>query len=715
MNKDLKKYFKNMFKDIDSDIELDEDQIKAITNDDNHVLVLAGAGTGKTTTMVGKVKYLVDIKNVDPSRILVISYTKKAVEELRSIINDGFDLNTPVTTFHSLAFKYVRKNFENKKCIIVDHNLREKIFYNYMNKLFKENKVKDLIDTFNSETLNNKHFVLGNYFLANYDKYEDYDSFFNAFKVNRKIEAEKYGLRNVIDTWKDDQYNNDEHIISIKGEAVKSVAEGKIANFLYEHGINYEYEKVYDRIVEDRKTYRPDFTLDMAGHKVYLEYFGINDEDYNKIKQLKIKLHKKHHNDFIYLDNTRLDQIEKELDRKLKEFGFEYNDRSDEEIFDQILNNNKLSQVYKIKNLFYKTIIAVKQSIKRENYLNIINDYIKTSNDKDLCQKQFDFFDEFRELYKNHIYTIDTYGFEYDDLIYYANKALSEGTFIDNEKYDYIIIDEYQDISDGEYKLARNILDNNKCKIFAVGDDWQSIYSFRGSKIKYITKFDEYFEKPTVVTIRKTYRYSQELGDIAGTFIMENKDQLKKNIISVKHLSKPVHFVYYEVPDNYLPEVVEYKELEELINKIHEKNPNHRVLVLARTNEVINNCFKYNTNFIDSLGTEIQLRSVYDIKLDAMTMHKSKGLTFDEVIIIGMNKDFPRDNYSDFWIIQLFKHEEIRESVPYAEERRLLYVALTRTKNNVYILANKKARERSRYVDELIKICSDYEKKASEN
>ena len=130
---ELRNYFQNMFKEIDPNIVLDDDQINAVINDDPAVLILAGAGTGKTTTMVAKVKYLVDIKHVDPSKILVISYTRKDVEELRDIINDKFNINSEVTTFHSLAFKYVRKLFNNRKCAIADYNFKESVFYDYIN------------------------------------------------------------------------------------------------------------------------------------------------------------------------------------------------------------------------------------------------------------------------------------------------------------------------------------------------------------------------------------------------------------------------------------------------------------------------------------------------------------------------------------------------------------------------------------------------------
>ena len=127
-----------MFIDVDENIVLDEDQINAIVNDDDYVLILAGAGTGKTTTMVGKVKYLVDIKKVDPSKILVISYTKKAVEELRELINDKQEilnnLNQLIENLFKILIKIIR--IINFYCIIVNYFLKLSInfisFYEFL-------------------------------------------------------------------------------------------------------------------------------------------------------------------------------------------------------------------------------------------------------------------------------------------------------------------------------------------------------------------------------------------------------------------------------------------------------------------------------------------------------------------------------------------------------------------------------------------------------
>ncbi len=104
-----KDYFDNMYKGIDDNIHLDEEQRRAILTDEDYSLIIAGAGTGKTTTMASKVKYLVDIKEIVPSKIAVMSFTKKATQELENRIKIDFEIPVNVTTFHSLGLAYIRE------------------------------------------------------------------------------------------------------------------------------------------------------------------------------------------------------------------------------------------------------------------------------------------------------------------------------------------------------------------------------------------------------------------------------------------------------------------------------------------------------------------------------------------------------------------------------------------------------------------------------
>lgn len=696
-----KEYFKNMFKGIDDNIVLDDEQIRAILSDEDSALIIAGAGTGKTTTMTAKVKYLVDIKKVDPSKILVMSYTKKATQELEKRILGDFNIPAHITTFHSLGYEYIRNIFKNRKCSVVDFNDREAIFFDYFCEIFKnKNKLNDILDTFNI-TVTNMQWVFSKWFLQNYENYNTYEELileYKKYKIN-EVKSLPNGIKGYIDYWVEKRINQ-ENIITIQGELVKSASEAVIANFLYKNNILYSYEKIYTELMDNNKIYKPDFTIDIGGEEIYIEYFGLDDEKYNKNKKEKIKFHKEHNNKFIELDKTPLENIEKELSIKLQEFGIKLNKRSDEEIYSRILDNNKLSLIYPFKNFFYDVIDVIKESINRDNYQRIIKDYIeKLNSEKEQAKKQYSYINEFYIYYQRQLYGAEIYKFDYSDLLYYANKYI-ENLGINNDlNFEYIIIDEYQDISQFKYELTKKTVDRNHAKIYAVGDDWQSIYSFSGSRIEYIYNFKDYFKDAVIFRISRTYRNSQELLNVSGEFVMRNPDQIKKYLESSKHLDKPIEFIYFDNGQ-------EYETLKDIILNIHKNNPTHNILVLGRTNAIIKRCFDTDY-FNDELGTKISFIGYEDIDLEGMTIHKSKGLTFDEVIVIGLNKSFPSSDKEIYWITSLFRYPTINERIPYAEERRLFYVALTRTKNKVYLLVNRDEDKQSVFIREIKEISNN--------
>lgn len=116
--KDEKEYLDNILQEVDPKINLDNDQRKVILTDEDYCLVIAGAGAGKTTTVAAKVKYLVEKKNIDPKQILVISFTNKAVQELRDKINKDMNIDCPITTFHSTGNAILRKQSPEKLNIV---------------------------------------------------------------------------------------------------------------------------------------------------------------------------------------------------------------------------------------------------------------------------------------------------------------------------------------------------------------------------------------------------------------------------------------------------------------------------------------------------------------------------------------------------------------------------------------------------------------------
>lgn len=377
-----KNYFSNMYIGIDDNIHLDEQQIKAILADEEYSLIIAGAGTGKTTTMASKVKYLVDIKRIDPNKIVVMSYTKKATEELEKRIVIDFGIPAKVITFHALGLMHIREIFKDRKCYVVDENTKENIFLEYFkDKVFpKKEKVKELFEIFNSTTVNTD-WLFGSYFKENYDKYKTFDEYFINYK--------KHKINEIVDLkkWINDKievYTNGDIIRTIKGEIVKSKGEALIANYLYQNNILYEYEKVYEEFLPDNKIYKPDFTLNLGGENIYIEYFGLSNykdneiNRYEKIRKIKEDYHQRHHTKFIKIDYMKGEDIINTLKQELNKFGFIIKPKSDLEIVNKILDNNKLSQFYPFKNFILKNIDLIKSSVNRNNYIDISKKYLLT-------------------------------------------------------------------------------------------------------------------------------------------------------------------------------------------------------------------------------------------------------------------------------------------------------------------------------------------------
>lgn len=705
-----KNYFQNMFVGIDDNIHLDEEQIKAILADEDYSLIIAGAGTGKTTTMAAKVKYLVDKKGIDPSKILVMSFAKKATEELKERIQIDFDIPATIATFHSLGFMYIREIFNSRKCFVVDENLRNEIFIKYFNENVFSNKekLKEVLEIFDTDISNDGGFF-ARFLKNNYDKYESYDLLFEAYKNKKIEEAYNIGLKNVVDDLLENALNR-ELVYTINGELVKSKGEAAIANFLFCNNIDYQYEKLYEELMSDRKTYKPDFTLNLAGEDVYIEYFGLSNykdselATYEKIRKIKEEYHRIHKTKFIKIDYKREEDLVQTLKSELVNMGFTLKPKSYEEIFMSILDNNKCALLFKFKNFLYKCIDLMKSYPNRNNIVGEVNKYILTLNNNEgeqlLVKKQFEYIYDFYIYYQKKLYGAEDYGFDFSDMIYYANKYFERVGRNNKLNFEYIIIDEYQDISKDRYELTKKIAKKNNSKIVAVGDDWQAIYGFSGSRVEYTYNFLKYFEGAKLFRITKTYRNSQSLVNYSGNFVMKNNFQIKKKLISDKEIYKPVRFVKFE-------DGKEYEYLKRLILEINRNFPNEHILILGRTNKIINSCFDDN-ELIDSVGTKIKYLGYEDIDIDAMTIHKSKGLTSDEVILIGLDQNFPHSINSLFWLDSLFRPVEMDEPIPFAEERRLFYVALTRTKKYVYLLVNENKEKRSTFINEIYSIIKEY-------
>ncbi len=252
-----------------------------------------------------------------------------------------------------------------------------------------------------------------------------------------------------------------------------------------------------------------------------------------------------------------------------------------------------------------------------------------------------------------------------------------------NFTYRYIIIDEYQDISFARFNLIKEIRNLTSARLICVGDDWQSIYRFAGSDISLFYNFEKFVGKFEKLLIEQTYRNSQELVDVSSNYILKNPKQIQKNPKSKKDpVADPIKFVHYRHGD-----VVNVfiNEIRRLVNKYGKKS----ILVLGRHSFDIDDLIKLTSGsrikYIERTGKLI-IKGFEDVDISYLTIHKSKGTEADNVIVLNLKNDILGlpNKVNDDPILSLLLNDN--EGYRFAEERRLFYVALTRTKNEVVLL-----------------------------
>lgn len=691
-------YLDHILEEVDPAIRLDEDQRTVVVSDEDYSLVVAGAGAGKTTTVAAKVKYLVEKQQVDPARILIISFTNKAVNELREKINRDLNIPCPIVTFHAAGNAILHKN-NPEKLNIVDGS---KLYY-CVQEYFRGTILK------NPGVVNSLILFFASYFDAPYEG-DDINHFFNHM-----ANANYATMRSELDDFKEEIIDrNSRKKVTIQNEILRSMQEVEIANFLYLNGIDYTYEPIYPyHILMASKPYTPDFQITQDGHTAYIEHFGITEDGknflydeeelaaYKKAVHDKILLHRQHGTELIYTFSSYDDKrsISAHLEECLVKRGFELRRRSNEEIIRKLIAAEENKYIRRLVVLVINFIRNFKVNGYEEQEFDELAR--KTSNVRtklflDICHGCY-------LEYKK--YLIENRAVDFEDMINESARVLNEVKEM-KEKLDfrYLIVDEYQDISRQRFDLVRSFSEVTDAKIVAVGDDWQSIYAFSGSDITLFTKFEEKMGYAKLMKIVRTYRNSQEVIDIAGNFIQKNASQIRKSLLSPKHLEDPVIIYTYDgavKPSKKdrrsgrdyamacavltaLEQIMEYDRLSGV------RTEESRLLLLGRFGFDGERLAR--TGLFEYIQRGAKLRSVKYPKLDItfMTAHASKGLGYDNVIVVnGRNETygFP-SKVEDDPVLSLVVKED--RSIQYAEERRLFYVAMTRTKNRVYFIAPEK-------------------------
>lgn len=676
-----------LFSNVDGK-NLDFQQRTAVITDEDRILVLAGAGSGKTLTIAAKVKYLCEVKNINPDEILFVSFTKKSAQEMTERIQDKLGINAQATTFHKIGLEII-KNANGRRPEVLDEN----VLGDFINNFF-ENELLNYPEFIKNLT---EYFA---YFLEIPENIENYSSLGELYEAEKTFDLET--LKSKYDREKYVRETGAEKLKALRtlnNEQVKSVEETKIANFLFMHGIRYEYEKLYPFESDDpkRKSYRPDFYL--CDYDIYLEHFGISKDftvpwlsPVEEKKYLDGILWKR---DFHKENGTKLIEtysyyssegiLLKKLEKLLVENNVEFKPRD----FTDIFNTVYASKSTKYFSEFIKLCCTFITLFKSNNYKieeieNLRQKYLSEEKNEFLCERTNLFLDIIKILlaeYRN--YLSKNNAIDFSDMINDAATLVSNDC--DILPYKYVIVDEYQDISKSRFNFLKAIVDRTGAKFFCVGDDWQSIYRFAGSDISFFTDFEKSFGYTKILRIEKTYRNSQQLIDVASTFVLKNPMQLKKNLRSDKTLDYPLVFWGFDDDPR--------KSLQQMINKIVlDFGVNSSVLLLGRTNydlEIAKKTGLFRT-FYKNRKEKLEYIPIPELQIDFMSVHKSKGLEADNVILLNFKNDklgFP-NQIADDKVLNLVLTNA--EDFKFAEERRLFYVAITRTKNRTFILTDNR-------------------------
>ena len=659
-------------------------QQEAITTEDLRVLVLAGAGSGKTKTLLQRIQYLIDEKEVRPSEILGITFTRAAANEMidrlimsadtsgkyEAVVNDvrqpkyetakirrsyiskyKWISGLTIRTFHSLCYTILRNygasEFDNKFRILLDSKIDsdEEFINATAPELAGDVMQKVLIEKYKSNAflLDLKRYILDYYV----DKHHLKDD------TNRKI----------------NNYSKD--FTTLDGTKVRSKSEQYIADWLYRHSIKYQYELTVN---VQNFTFKPDFFIPAAN--LYIEH--ISDKSYPMTDKLK-----EYSKGGLHCIQTH-DRITK--DSSL--FNYEL-----ERIFAGLLP----------KDYHSKVVLNFSEELK--GYMGYVKDYltqvlrvmdminaeglsvetIRNNSSNDQHERVRSFYELALPLIEDYRkYCVDKSYLDFNDLITTTislGKNNPEILQMLQSTYKYILVDEFQDVNNLQVDLLNLVLTPGS-HLFCVGDDWQSIYGFRGSNVSYIIEFQKHFPGSKVIKLDTNYRSTANIVDASNEVIKFNKFKVEKEIFAIKKSSAKICVqAGLSEDDNVEFAVNEVSRLYDEGLKVED------ILFLYRR-----------TKMMDPFRDEFKRQG---LRFTGKTIHGAKGLEAKIVFIIGLT-DGP-GGFPDVWLLdrifQAIKKSEY--DLLLEEERRLFYVALTRAKEKVYLITEK-ANE-SRFLGEIPK------------
>jgi len=626
---------------------LDQQQREAVVSLEDNVLVISSAGSGKTMTTVGKVRYLIDVQHVPAEKILLITFTKKAAESLSMRLGEK---KLKCRTFHKLALDIIGEA-TGEKPTITPPDFSVQVYH----KLSQDNP------TFRA--------AIADYIIRS--RYTMRDQFEYASMRDYMQDRQKYGIQAF---FKD-----------MDGRPVfcKSDEESKICDFLGSRGIKFRYEEKYEfnTVDAEYRQYCPDFSIYIDGadgqvKRVYLEHFAVNEaghcpgwftynEEYKYLDGIEWK--RKCHKDrgTILLETSsagfqRGDVFQK-LSRQLLDLGLVFSKATHESVSRELVRQeeNILAMLTSFNFLLKsrnRTMEDVTRQVGGGPDAITVNDIITP------------FVEAYRQMEE------ENNEVDFTDAIIRATELCNDDHRPD---YDYILVDEFQDISMDRYRFLQALRRKSPLtKLFCVGDDWQSIYRFAGSDMALFKQFEKYFGYTKKCLMETTYRFGEPAIAESSKFILANPEQAVKNVHSFKlDAETKLDFLSTEGRDGVV-ETVKY-----LADQIP---ADKEILLLGR--------YGFDVNIFKN--TELAVHDTKDRvyvnygqrQMNFMTVHQSKGLECDYIILLNCNGGtigFP-SQISDSPILKYVLSEP--DAYAFSEERRVFYVGITRAKKHTWVL-----------------------------
>ncbi|MEO6549854.1 MAG: ATP-dependent helicase [Ferruginibacter sp.] len=652
--------------------KLNDKQREAVVSEDKRLLVLAGAGSGKTKTLLQKLIYLIEEKGVSPSSILAITFTKNATNEMidRLIISadtTGQYENMLIDKSLNKAQKDKERVHQQRKYKWID-GLTVRTFHSFCYSILRNYGVNEF---------DNKFRIIGN------EKRDEEDDLSRnvapetVFEVAHKLlieqcadtnyllQLKRYILDYLIDKIHLDSKNKSyllkdgKYFTSLDGTKVRSKSEQFIADWFYRHSIKYEYEPLLN--VKDF-AFHPDFYVPEAN--LYIEHISDKsfstknkEEQFNKGNLLLVKTYESMTKDSALFNHTLDSVVKNRLPANYHAnvsltYKEEFNGYH-EYVKDFVVQVIRITDMIKVENIDLKIVLENAGNDQHERVRNfyelaipIVEKYISYCTDKSYLDFN-DLISRSASLFQHHA-----------DI---ANKYKS--------KYQYILVDEFQDVNNLQVELIKLLL-TNQSQLFCVGDDWQSIYGFRGSNVSYIIDFEKHFPNSKVVKLNLNYRSTQNIVGASNEVIRHNKVKVEKEI----HASKKSEHKIVVYAGNSEEENIKFC-VDKVNEFLTEGLTSEDILFLYRRSKMYSPYFYRFKN--------------ENIRVQGKTIHAAKGLEAKVVFILGLTEGY--GGFPDIWledrIFQIIK--KANHDLLIEEERRLFYVAITRAKDKLFLITEK--------------------------